>query len=53
MLLLFIELCAKIAPAYSTTRYPDVCIAYDREEVEETLMSAKEVLEWVKNNLNL
>jgi HEPN domain-containing protein len=48
-----IELCAKITPAYTTTRYPDVGLAYDREDVEETLMSAKEILKWVKKNLNL
>jgi HEPN domain-containing protein len=43
---------AKITPAYSTTRYPDVGRVYDRGDVEEILMSAKEVLEWVKKNLN-
>ena len=48
-----IELCANITPAYTSTRYPDVGIAYDREDVEETLMSAKEILKWVKKNLNL
>ena len=48
-----IELCAKITPAYTSTRYPDVGMVYDREDVEEILVSAKEVLEWVKQNLNL
>ena len=48
-----IELCAKITPAYTSTRDPDVGMVYDREDVEETLVSAKEVLEWVKQNLNL
>lgn len=28
-------------------------VRYDREDVEEILKSAKEVLEWVKQNLNL
>ncbi|MBC8521869.1 MAG: HEPN domain-containing protein [Methanomicrobia archaeon] len=47
-----VELCAKITPAYSTTRYPDVGKEYGRGDVEEILRSAKEVLEWVKKNLN-
>ena len=48
-----VELCAKIMPAYTVTRYPDVGEVYDRRDVEEVLMSAKEVLEWVRKNLNL
>lgn len=48
-----VRLCAKITPAYTGTRYPDVCNEYDRRDVEEILRGAKEVLEWAKINLNL
>lgn len=47
-----IELCAKITPGYTTTRYPDIGRTYDGTEVEELLASAKEVLEWVERNLS-
>ena len=48
-----VRLCAKITPAYTSTRYPDICKEYDRRDVEEILRGAKEVLEWVKQDLNL
>ncbi|PXF56484.1 MAG: hypothetical protein C4B59_16850 [Candidatus Methanogaster sp.] len=48
-----VRLCAKITPAYTGTRYPDVCKEYDRGDVEDILRSAKEVLEWVKRDINL
>ncbi|ATZ60813.2 MAG: HEPN domain-containing protein [Methanosarcinales archaeon Met12] len=47
-----VELCAKITPGYMATRYPDVGRKYDRGEVEGLLVAAKEVLDWVKKNLN-
>ncbi|ATZ61000.2 MAG: hypothetical protein DDT33_01409 [Firmicutes bacterium] len=46
-----IELCAKINPAYTATRYPDVASDFDKGEVEEIIHSAKEVLKWTKKKL--
>lgn len=45
------ELCAKLNPAYTATRYPDVASDFDKNEVEELMNSAKEVLEWIKREL--
>ncbi len=48
-----IKLCAKITPAYTITRYPDVVRTYNREDVQQILNAAKEVLNWVKERLSL
>ncbi len=47
------ELCAMINPAYTSTRYPDVALDFDKSEVEEIVISAEEVLEWTKKELKL
>lgn len=36
-----VELCAKITPAYSTARYPDVGKEYNRVDVEEILRAQR------------
>jgi len=46
-----IELCAKINPAYTATRYPDVASDFDKGEVEEIIDSAREVLEWTRKKM--
>ena len=48
-----IELCATINPAYTSTRYPDVASDFDKGEVEEIVISAEEILEWIKKELKL
>jgi len=45
------ELCAKINPAYTATRYPDVASDFDKEEVGGLIESAEEVLEWIRREL--
>ncbi len=45
------ELCATINPAYTSTRYPDVASDFDKGEVEEIVISAQEILEWIKKEL--
>ncbi|MDD1745251.1 MAG: HEPN domain-containing protein [Candidatus Methanoperedens sp.] len=47
------ELCAPINPAYTSTRYPDVASDFDKVEVEEIVISAEEILEWIKKELKL
>lgn len=46
-----IELCAMINPAYTSTRYPDVASDFNKDEVDEILKSAMEILEWIKKEL--
>jgi len=48
-----IESCAMINPAYTSTRYPDVASDFNKNEVEEILKCAKEILEWTKKELKL
>ena len=47
------ELCANINPAYTSTRYPEVASDFDKGEVEEIVISAEEILEWIKKELKL
>jgi len=47
-----VKLCAKINPAYTATRYPDVARDFDIDEVKEVMKSAKEVLKWVKKEID-
>ena len=47
------KLCAGINPAYTSTRYPDVASEFNKDEVEEIVKSAKEILEWTKKELKL
>ncbi len=42
------NLCAKITPAYTVARYPDVGGGYTRKDVEEIFEASKEVLKWVE-----
>lgn len=48
-----IELSAKIIPAYTVTRYPDVGEIYDKESVIEIFNASKEVLEWAERKVSL
>lgn len=47
------ELCATINPVYTSTRYPDVASDFNKGEVEEIVISAEEILEWIKKELKL
>jgi len=47
-----IKLCAKITPAYVATRYPDSAKKYSKDESNKVLSYTKEVLRWIKENLN-
>ncbi len=42
------NLCAKINPAYTVTRYPDAGGDFDKSDVEEIFAAAKKVLKWVE-----
>ncbi|HLC63072.1 MAG TPA: HEPN domain-containing protein [Candidatus Nanoarchaeia archaeon] len=46
-----IDLCAKINPSYTDSRYPDSFKPYSKKESRETLEYTKEVLKWTKENL--
>lgn len=48
-----IEFCARIDPAYTSARYPDVASDFDIEEVREILDYSKKVVEWTKKALQL
>ncbi len=48
-----VTLCSKINPSYLDTRYPDVPKSYSRIEAEEIVSFAKEVIEWIKENLEM
>jgi len=52
---ILLEKCGKINPVYTDSRYPDFSTkeVYTREKVEELLTYSKEVLEWVKLQLNI
>jgi HEPN domain-containing protein len=45
--------CAKINPAYTTTRYPDAALEFNEDEVRDIISSAREVLKWIKKELKL
>lgn len=47
-----IELCSKVNPVYIVSRYPNVDGEYSKEDVEEIVRFAEEVLEWIKEKLN-
>ena len=47
-----LELCAMINPAYTTSRYPDSIKKYSKEECKKVIGYTREVLEWIKENLN-
>lgn len=47
-----IKLCAKINPAYITTRYPDVKQEYFKENVKNIVEASQEVIEWAKKQAN-
>ncbi len=44
-------LCAKISPAYTVARYPDVGGDYSESDVKEIFAAAKEVLKWAEKQL--
>ncbi|MDI6721389.1 MAG: HEPN domain-containing protein [Candidatus Aenigmarchaeota archaeon] len=46
-----IEMCAKINPAYTASRYPDSIKSYSKKECEKILDYTKEALKWAKENL--
>ena len=46
------ELCAKLNPAYTASRYPDSPKEYGKEECEQMILYCGEVLKWIKKNLN-
>jgi|SRR3989344_3027406 len=47
-----IEMCRKISPAYSYTRYPDVEGVENLEEISDDLLECSEkVLKWIKEQL--
>src|SRR3989338_3747292 len=43
-----IEVCAKINPAYTAFRYPDVAKEYTKEETKLAINYSNKVLRWVK-----
>ena len=47
-----LECCAKITPAYTAARYPDIPTKYSREDCEKLLGDAEEVLKWARTNLS-
>ncbi|HLC57794.1 MAG TPA: HEPN domain-containing protein [Candidatus Nanoarchaeia archaeon] len=46
-----IELCAKLNPSYTDSRYPNSFKPYNKSESKESLKYAEEVLKWIKENL--
>ena len=46
-----LELCAKLNPAYTVSRYPDSLKKYSKEECEEIMKYTEEILKWIKKNL--
>ncbi|MBS3096716.1 HEPN domain-containing protein [Candidatus Woesearchaeota archaeon] len=47
-----LELCAKINPAYTASRYPDSPKKYTKKECSQIIKYCEEVLKWVKKNIN-
>lgn len=43
-----LELCAKINPAYTATRYPDSPVGFSEKDCEKILNYAREVLRWTE-----
>ena len=50
-----IEKCRKVNPVYTESRYPDFIEVetYTKEKSKEILLSTKEVLKWIKKELNI
>ena len=46
------ELCAKINPAYTASRYPDSPKKYTREECRQIIKYCQKILKWIKKNLS-
>ena len=46
-----VRYCAEITPAYTATRYPDVAEEFKKEEVEELIVLAEKVIEWVRQSI--
>ncbi len=46
-----VELCSKINPAYTNTRYPDLPKKISKEECRAIMKYSGEVLQWLKANL--
>jgi HEPN domain-containing protein len=46
-----IEICDGINPFYTGTRYPDMYEEYSEEEIEEAIIEARRVIEWVKTKI--
>ena len=46
-----LELCSKINPAYTASRYPDSPKEYSKKECEEIIDISQEVLQWIKKSL--
>lgn len=44
-------ICSKINPSYIDTRYPDTISKYSKEDAQELIEQAREVLEWIKKSL--
>lgn len=44
-------ICGRLNPIYLDTRYPDFLGDYDKNDVEEILKLAGEVLAWIEKNL--
>ncbi|MBU3923445.1 MAG: HEPN domain-containing protein [Nanoarchaeota archaeon] len=47
-----IELCSNVNPVYIISRYPNVDGEYSKEDAEEIIRFAEEVLEWIKEKLS-
>ena len=50
-----IEKCIKISPVYTESRYPDFIEieTYTKEKSEEIISFSKEILKWIKKELNI
>ncbi|HLD42408.1 MAG TPA: HEPN domain-containing protein [Candidatus Nanoarchaeia archaeon] len=47
-----IEVCAKLNPSYTASRYPDSPESYTQKEAEQMIDYCQEVLKWIQENLN-
>ena len=47
-----VELCAKINPAYTATRYPDTAGSYSESEAKQVIKYCREVLVWTEEKIN-
>lgn len=45
------KLCETITPMYTATRYPDVGMQFNKNEVKEIIKHVEEVLKWIKKQL--